>query len=66
MYEELEETRCLEGIRYQAFGIVSPKGKRVGDLSSYKTKVVHFIEKLNHWHVSEIHLMDCINDFLLE
>lgn len=64
MYEVIEETRSLDGAVYQAFGLISPAGRRVSDITLIKHRMTEFVHKLNNGHASEVHLMEHINDFL--
>ncbi len=76
VYGMREETYCLEGHSRVAYGIAvyaytEEEGSAtvlfsVGDITSNKEKLSHFIDDCNRLGLSALHLCDAIEDFLAD
>lgn len=64
MYQIINETVCLEGTEYQTYGIISPAGHKIPDITPQKSRLLAFIQKLNSGQASEIHFPELVEDFL--
>lgn len=66
-YMMISQVRCYEGKYYAVYGIeaVGDTPIKIHDITTDKDKLMKMIEKLNRNMLSEIHIQDICDDFLV-
>lgn len=65
MYRIVDGDFLLEEMgAYHSYGIITPNGLRIEDITLDQNALRQFVEALNRLEASELHIMDMVTDFI--
>ncbi len=66
MYSMIKRNYFTDPERHFPYGICTPSGTFMEDLTPDRARIARFTAQLNHGHASELHICELVDDFIVE